>query len=271
MKTNKIIMLLVLASLVMTLFSCGGASVYGRYDDFDKYTMGGGETDASISEIEIGWLSGEIKILPTDDEKISFSEECDDKTDEKTTMYHRVDGGTLYIHFAASNAGRIHIYEKALTVLVPRDMLVSLDVSTVSASLTVDGVNAREIEVESVSANVDISGADNVTDLSLSGVSGELSFDGKVSGKVDIETVSGGVDLVLSASPREIEAESISANVEVTLPGGTGVTAELDTTSGSFRSSADYARSGDKYVIGDGALRIECDTVSGNLKVDFFK
>ena len=97
----------------------------------------------------------------------------------------------------------------ALVLDIPRR--ASLDVSSVAASVDVQGVAGDELEIGSVSGTVVAVGAPrkadvesvsgdqrlnlNSRDVDLESVSGRISLRGRIAGSVDVESVSGDVDV----------------------------------------------------------------------------
>ena len=113
-----------------------------------------------------------------------------------------------------------------LEIQVPSASLV--DVETVSAEITVDGVSGA-LEVETVSGNLTVEGALESVDvetvsgqvdvlasteyLKLEGVSGDLQLVG-ASGEVDVELVSGDVE-IRAESLRQLEAKVVSGDLDI--------------------------------------------------------
>lgn len=140
-------------------------------------------------------------------------------------MCYKIDGGTLKID-EYRNKSKIIDISKDLTVKLPLDF------------------KADEIEVSVVAANVSASSLNT--------------------GKLDFETVSGNGDFEFAVSPREIDTESVSGGVKITLPSDvSGYSASWNTVSGSF-SAKDFDNS--KHF-GDGSVLIDGESVSGNLVI----
>ena len=74
--------------------------------------------------------------------------------------------------------------------------------------------------------------------------------------------------LQFDRTPENVDAESVSGNVNIALPEGTGFKAEMDSVSGSVNSAFSVDRKGDdRYVYGDESCSIDVNTVSGNLSL----
>lgn len=142
-------------------------------------------------------------------------------------MCYKIDGTTLKIdEYRNKNKLGINNASKDLTVKLPLSY------------------KADEIDISVVAANVFAS---------------ELNI-----GKLDFETVSGNGDFEFAISPREIDTESVSGGVEITLPSDvTGYNASFETVSGAL-TTKDFNNSS---RFGDGSVIIDGDSVSGNLTV----
>lgn len=142
-------------------------------------------------------------------------------------MCYKIDGTTLKIdEYRNKNKLGISNASKDLTVKLPLTYKADeIDISVVSAEVTASALNI---------------------------------------GKLDFETVSGNGDFEFAVSPREIDTESVSGNVKITLPSDvSGYSASLESVSGSFRAK-DFDNS--KHF-GDGSVVIDGDSVSGDLTV----
>jgi hypothetical protein len=106
-----------------------------------------------------------------------------------------------------------------------------LDISSVSASIDVDGVAPADLDVDTVSGDVVIAGAPRRADLnSVSGnvratlnsgdvkletVSGDASLRGKLSGQVHGETVSGSLTIEGGATLSRLTTNSVSGDISM--------------------------------------------------------
>lgn len=258
---------LMLAAL-MSFSSCG-LSGYGRYDNADKYTKGGGEVAAQALSLDITWVRGDVEIRYHSGDKVEFYEESDRPLSDDTSMYYYLDGGTLRIQGGRSGARVTVLPEKKLTVLLPSGMsLGSLELETVEADASVmHNGNLGEVDIDTVSGDVSFDCIGNAGSLDISCVSGSVDLMCGVMGEIGIDTVSGDVTVATFTKPTSIEAEATSGDITLVLPSDTGFTLEFDKVSGSLISEFATSVSGDRYVSGDGSLRIEVDVVSGNLNL----
>lgn len=215
-----------------------------------------------IQEIQIEWVDGNIQIRTEDVTAVKFWE-----SESSTPMVYTLKDGKLEILFqdgirSILKSGKVDI-AKDLTVTIPRDWAgKELEIHNVSANVEVSGLTVKELEYEGVSG--DFLAEDCKTDkLNVETVSGTARIFSSVK-ELKCDTVSGSCILLSDAVPEEISVNSVSANVELTLPEQTGYTLEFHSLSGQLDSAFEAAKNGDEYVCGDGACEIEIETVSGN-------
>ena len=164
--------------------------------------------------------------------------------------------------------------DSVLNVSVPRGS--ALDVEAVSADVEVKGITgSREIELESVSG--DVRAEARADRAELGSVSGDVTFAGETRDVV-LETVSGDIDA--RRADGRIKSESVSGNItleagmldELTAGTVSGDVEIVATGIGSGRIAVE-SMSGDVYLGVPAALsaRIEAETFSGSIDSDFGK
>ena len=122
MKKKFLGMLLLCVMLCMALSGCSNTTYF--YDDFDKYIKGGATLEATIKNIEIDWVSGDVKIVKHAENTIAFNETSNKKTNDDTSMYYYLEGDTLHIKFAKSGKFQFSNLQKSLTVELPESLLL---------------------------------------------------------------------------------------------------------------------------------------------------
>ena len=251
------------------------------YADAEQYTAGGGEAALrDCPEVEINWISGSVKITGYDGNTIRFSE--DYSGDRDLQLHYLVKDGKLTIQPCAANRGlNFQMPDKTLEVQVPNTGLEKLTVSTTSAEVSASGLQAGQLEAETVSGGISLE-ALKLGTLELSTTSGETAGSGVTADEVQAETTSGGAELAgafgsfsgssvsgdfrvrSDAALREADIDTTSGGVELRVPRDCGYTVEFDTVSGSLTSGfADRT----PYVHGDGTADFSVNTVSGNLTI----
>lgn len=134
-----------------------------------------------------------------------------------------------------------------LTVPVRAD----LDLDSVSANVDVSGVAPARLSIESVSGDVQVAAAPGEVDVES--VSGQLRLTVN-SASVDVQTVSGDVQL-RGRMNGEIKAETVSGNIDVSVNGERVRELSASTVSGNARLRAGLAAKGE----------INLESVSGDL------
>lgn len=239
---------ILLAGLGIGLFVRGLEYIpWPRFDSISDGTVSdSGSVEAElIRQIEVNWVGGSVTVEPGDTDRITFSETAYGVGSRQ--MVWKQSGSKLHIQFNNSrwSIGIRANYSKNLVITVPRDWAGDrLDIHCVSADATVQDLQFDYVNFETVS--------------------GDLHYTG-VCGKLDCESVSGDCIAVLTAAPREVSLDSVSGNLDITLPDGAGYTASIDSLSG--RLSSDFLSAYGDHTYGDGRCRIDADTLSGDVVI----
>lgn len=138
-----------------------------------------------------------------------------------------------------------------LVVDVP--VLASLEIESVAADVQVTGTAGRTLDVDSVSGTVTVAGAPGAADIES--VSGDLRLTLN-SASVDVQSVSGSVAL-RGRLDGEVQAETVSGNIEVDSRGERLRRVSSNSVSGNARLQVGLADGG----------RISAESVSGDIIV----
>lgn len=244
------------------------------YDNADEYTMGGAQLAADqIKSLDIGWLSGEVKVEYHSENTISFSETANKALDEDTTMYYLVDGDTLRVKFAKSGKHNFLNLSKTLTVYLPEGMeLEVLSADSVSADVGVSGIVVQRAGIDTTSGDIrlddmtvsdsaklnTVSGemtgelAGSLSEFSVQTVSGDMEFTLAAARKIDVDSTSGAISLTVEETPDSLVADTVSGDVSLDLPGAGSI--DLNSTSGEIKLTA-----------GTAPNALSVDTVSGDV------
>jgi hypothetical protein len=197
-----------------------------------------------------------------------------------------------------------------LEITIPQR--ASLDVGAVSANVDVQQMAGRKLDVSSVSGNVVVTASspgeasfENVSGdttlrittnkLDAQAVSGDMRISGGISGEVDVETVSGNIELAAKALDRlefnsvsgdakasfalrqggTVKAETLSGELELTMPKSTGAKLHVETFSGDINSPVgrvDREEHGPgaklDATLGDGRGRMDLESFSGDVRIN---
>ena len=105
-----------------------------------------------------------------------------------------------------------------------------------------------------------------VEKLDLDTASGDVHFSGSLQ-QLDCDAVSADILLKLDNVPGSIELDTVSGDLDVTLPADAGFTVTLDAMSSEFQSDFDTTMRNDSYIGGNGRCRIDVDAMSGEVTV----
>lgn len=240
------------------------------YEMLDRSGFGSGEQSATasepltdITEIEIHWLTGDVYLVESDTDGVTFQEDYTGGN-EDYRMRYKVSNGKLTIQPCKSKLfGSIDLPRKALTVFLPDTLtLDKITVETVSADVELMGGSVDTLSINTTSGNITGPGL-SAKEYELGTVSGDISLTALPAGSsaIDCETVSGEVRISCTAHPDEIDFNSVSGNLRLTLPKGScRYTLDFSTVSGD--------RDTDRFISGgDETCDITAETVSGNVEL----
>ena len=225
----------------------------------------------SITALDIDWVAGDVKIMVTDGEEIVVTEHADRGIPAEYALCVEADN-TLRIRYSNDVWGN-DMPEKDLTVLLPRTVaenLTAVDLSGVSADFAVGKLTVRDaFSFDTTSGKLEMQSMNAPqAKATVSSVSGNVELDGSFR-EVKAGSTSGEIDLMLRNAPAAVEVSTVSGEVDVELPAGTGFTLDYSTVSGELECDFPLTKSVDgKFVCGDGACRIEVGTTSGSLSVE---
>ncbi len=241
-----------------------------KYETLDRSGFGSAEDPAAaselltgIDEIEIHWLTGDVYLVESETDGVTFQEDYTG-SNEDYRMRYKVSNGKLTIQPCKSKLfGSIDLPRKALTVFLPDTLtLDKITVETVSADVELMGGSVDTLSINTTSGNITGPGL-SAKEYELGTVSGDISLTALPAGSsaIDCETVSGEVRISCTAHPDEIDFNSVSGNLCLTLPKGScRYTLDFSTVSGD--------RDTDRFISGgDETCDITAETVSGNVEL----
>lgn len=247
------------------------------YGDLKDYTVcQSGEESFSAAEvrsIDLGWISGTVKLQPGSGDRITLKENCGNALKEEQKLCWKLDKGTLSIRFC--KATQMKNVDKDLVLTVPADWTAeSIGVHATSADLELRGLRVEGIlSSTATSGGVTLDGC-NCRTLAVSASSGEVSLNGCVFDKLDAGASSGSISLK-GCDGRELRFGATSGAIGI--DGGRCDTLKANTTSGNIyvRAEANEIRLGST----SGSIRCEgvpagcdvsIDATSGTVKLNLF-
>ncbi len=178
--------LLFVGTLAYTLLAGRvGISLFTGSDRYygDK-TFENGNTALSerITSLDIGWVAGKVEIRVTEEgEGVTLTETGSETPEGKNRMTYQLTDGMLTLRFAEKKAIFLSNYKKpkTLTVEIPRAFAAYLDeitVHTISAEVSVEGIDGTELLIDSASGSAFLSGV-TAKRIHISGKSGGASIE----------------------------------------------------------------------------------------------
>ena len=235
---------------------------------FEAPLVNENEFDArEIDRLKIDWAAGKIVIVPVEGKNISVTEEL---LGTDKTMVLKKDGSTLYVQYCEGaiglSFGSGSSLKKNLYVCVPQDWdCKELEIDAASATVQVENLTIEELASSTASGTHTFTNC-QVEKLKMETVSGNLDFNGSLD-KLDFNGVSAQANLVLSNQPKSIQLESVSGDLNLTLPEDCGFTLDKDSLSGRVSSELETTEKDGKIVHGDGSCKIEVEGVSSSVHI----
>ena len=223
-----------------------------------------------VREIEIEWVAGDILIQPHDTDTIVIRE--DGNFDAKYAMVYSCREGELKIQFCEEGVSKYFGVNtrsdltKDLTIYVPRDwQCESLELDVAAAKVEVNDMTIQEVDFDGASGACEFENC-TVKELDIDTASGDVRFIGELD-ILDCDAASASVYAVLSNTPSRLDMDSMSGDLDITLPADAGFTLSMNAMSSDFSSDFETSMKNGNYVCGDGRCRINVDCMSGDVAI----
>lgn len=228
-----------------------------------------------IREIDIEWVAGTITIEQAAVDTIQVTES--DPAEAKYAMVWKQTNDKLVIRFCENtkldfNFGITFndVIHKDLTILVPMGWECdSLEVDAASASLEVYNLTVKEVDFDGASGICSFANC-VIDELDVDTASGDIAFFGSLD-VLDCDAASASVNAVFENVPKRIDMDSMSGDLDITLPSSAGFTVSMDALSSDFYSDFGYSQNKNGYYRGNGECKITMDAMSGDLYIREFK
>lgn len=256
----------------LTLAGCNYGFSTVKYDNSDKYQVAGeAELNQNVTNIEVSWISGNISILGSEQEFVSFVEVPKYDLEDNQKLHYLVENETLYIQCAAVGSYESKFLEKDLTIRVPKNSsfdslnasLKDLKIETVSSPLTITEISAK-MDIDMVSGNININKCAG-TELEVDSVSGNIDVKGCDFTRINIDNVSGKVELDNLNSTNNLNVDVTSGNIYLKVEELTGFKIEFNSTSGKIHSDLELKQNGNTSIYKNGSREFNVETTSGSL------
>lgn len=289
MKTNAIIRIVLFSLVILILLAVlvggigAGMHWFNGVPFFSRNfggSLSGGTVSSSgsvnadeVTHLEIEWVAGSITIQPGETDTISFAET--EVSDEKYQMIWKQSGDKLIIEYCAASAKNIFggvtfnigsDLTKDLVITVPADWVCSsLNIDAASAQVNIQNMTLHEVEFDGASA-ICVFDQCQVRELSVDTASGDVRFTGTLD-ILDFDAMSASFIATFDSTPSSLKVDTMSGDLDLTLPENSGFSVKLDAMSGDFSSDFPTTMSGGSYVCGDGSCHIDVSAMSGDVTI----
>lgn len=220
-----------------------------------------------IRELEINWVSGNIQIQTADVTEIQISESG--VTNSDCAMQVQTRGEKLSIAFSKGTEkflgfGLHGELSKDLTIKVPQNWeCQDLEIDVASAKVDVQNLTVWELEFNGASGECKFTDC-TVDSLDVNTASGDVYFTGRLR-DFDCEAASANIYADLSVVPEEMDLETMSGLMDITLPEDAGFTVSMESMKASFSSEFETTTQGNRYICGNGQCKISVESMSGEV------
>ncbi len=222
-----------------------------------------------ITEVSVDWLSGNIRIEPYDGTELRLEERGPANFTESNSLDFRLDDGKLNISSTPQYIGlslrpSVNTDRKDLVLLVPTSLhLQELDLDIFNSDLTMQGLTLNNLSVDTVSGSTTLTQS-NLHSLSFDSTGGGLTLEESAVDELDADTASGSLSGQLTHCPQQLEFDTVSGTLQLTLPEDSQFQLNLSTVSGKLISDFDGSFQEDSYIVGSGSSKFEIDSASGS-------
>ena len=219
-----------------------------------------------VRSLKIEWASGNIDIRTGDVKAIEVTE-SGYYSSQQAMVYKQVgDTVSIRFHDASIKVDLFSVISKDLTVIVPKDWNCDqLTVNAASADLKAENLTAADVGISAASGQCNFVDC-TIENLDIDTASGNIHYSG-VLNTLDCDAASANFVGVLSNTPRSIDMDSASGDLDLTLPEGCGFKVSMDAISGKFHSDYPTYYDGDCYVYEDLRCDIDFDGASGSVRI----
>lgn len=238
-----------------------------------------------ITDVSIDWLTGHVRILPSDSNETRIIQLTDGKLSEAKLFHVEVIGERLSIVDGRKRGFKLglHVNKTILEVYLPEAELQTLTLTTSGGHLEIQKIDAAYCKCNTTSGSVKLSGTikelelhtvgSSVTSESLTckrlylrAVSSKINLSGSYS-ELDAHTSGRGLSVRSSTMPARIRSLSTGAPVVVSIPENDGFTLRLKKVSGQYKSDYPLEKVRDALIYKDGSSSFEAEVRGGSFTI----
>ena len=199
----------------------------------------------SFSEVNISATSGDLSIPSLQAERMTLATTSGDIS---------ADGEASKIS-AGATSGNIELKINGKSK--------EISAGTTSGSVAIEAGTVEELNATCTSGRIRIA-AEQADQVETGTISGSINLKITDAGKIKAGSTSGDITANLEKAD-SVKVNTTSGAVSVSLPEDPGFTAYLETVSGAIRYDIPLTKQGSSYICGDGSVKVEIGTTSGNI------
>lgn len=270
----------------------------------EDVSLGNGLIDPTgIKKLVVDWPYGDVRIIGTDSDYIEIREENVPEGNSDHRLRYRVRNDTLNVKYAKTWSAFAEI-DKDLFIYLPSDIdLSKITINQVEGSITVSNLSTTVFELYTTTSTVSISSVvcsscrmeassgsvyfqyctfgKYVADTVASGItvlsstfgsfvsnttSGAVLITNSAVSKFECNTVGADITLDSTVMPDDIDIETVSGAVLLTIADGKGFGLAYSSVSGDLKcDDFNTVLSLGRFVYGDGSASYDITTVSGRI------
>lgn len=239
----------------------------------------------SITDVSIDWLTGYVRVLPSDNHEIRIVQLTDGKFSEAKLFQYEVIDGRLSIVDGRKRAFKLgfHVNHTALEVYLPKVQLQSLMLITAGGHLEIRHLHIIFCRCRITSGSVKLSGTIDELELHTVGspVNGEslicrklhlrstsskINLSGSYS-ELDAQTSGRGLALSSSTMLTRIRSVSTAGSVVISIPENDGFKIRLKKWSGQYKNDFPMEKVHDSLVYKEGGNSFEAEIRGGSFAI----
>jgi hypothetical protein len=243
-----------------------------------------------ITDIQINWISGGVKISQSDDfHNIYVHEYALGDLDRSKWATINVSNNQLIIESLNQTSWNLFFWQSPISyleVFLPEQLFNSVVLKLTSGNYELDGLEVTNLDLNATSGSLVIKNVETAN-TRLNITSGNINASGLKADDMDIIMTSGNVTLnatvkekfyakitsgLLTANfkevaPTALDVDMTAGRVEVELVESADFEAVVSKVSGSFNADFTHTRDGDRYIYRNGSNRYSFKITSGSIKL----
>ncbi|OAB42395.1 DUF4097 family beta strand repeat-containing protein [Paenibacillus glacialis] len=240
----------------------------------------------TIRDISINWITGDIRILQSENEEIVIIQSAGTRFPESKLFQFNVNNGELTITDGRKQKINIgfNVHKTDLEIHLPKKKFNAMNIESVGSHLSIHHVDVNRCRCNITSGKAKLSG--KMIELDIHATACHISGDNLEIEKLNIHTTSSPVNLsgeflefnahstgrsvVVRSSTmlQRIQSISTAANVTVSIPENEGFRFQFKKVSGNFKSDFPLSSDGESYSYKNGLSQFNAEVRGGKFTLE---